>query len=128
MELDDQPRHAVAASATLRDEPNGRFSRLRRAFGLDGDDPYAPSMWARRDSGAVTGVLTITRNGTVLPARIKNGAHRYDEMLEVDAPVLLTYVPRLAQWAEQGPVELDVADVRLEDRASDDPHQARALP
>lgn len=29
---------AVAASTALRDDPNGRFARLRRAFQLDGDD------------------------------------------------------------------------------------------
>lgn len=29
---------AVAASAALRDDPNGRFARLRRSFELDGDD------------------------------------------------------------------------------------------
>jgi AAA+ superfamily predicted ATPase len=29
---------AVAASAALRDAPDGRFARLRRAFNLDGDD------------------------------------------------------------------------------------------
>lgn len=29
---------AVAASAALRDDKNGRFARLRRAFDLDGDD------------------------------------------------------------------------------------------
>jgi len=29
---------AIAASAALRDRPGGRFSRLRRAFSLDGDD------------------------------------------------------------------------------------------
>jgi hypothetical protein len=29
---------AVGASASLRDEPNGRFGRLRTAFDLDGDD------------------------------------------------------------------------------------------
>ncbi len=29
---------AVVASTALRDEPNGRFARLRRAFQLDGDD------------------------------------------------------------------------------------------
>lgn len=29
---------AVSASAALRDDPNGRFARLRRSFDLDGDD------------------------------------------------------------------------------------------
>lgn len=29
---------AVAASGALRDDPNGRFARLRRSFNLDGDD------------------------------------------------------------------------------------------
>ena len=29
---------AVAASAALRDDPNGRFARLRRSFNLDGED------------------------------------------------------------------------------------------
>ena len=32
--LDD----AISASAALRDDPKGRFARLRRAFALDGDD------------------------------------------------------------------------------------------
>lgn len=70
--------------------------------------------------------LRFAQNGTVLSARIKNGAHRYDEMREVKAPVLLTYIPRLAQWAEQGPVELDVSEVRLEDQGSCQPPPARA--
>ena len=69
----------------------------------------------------------VAQNGTVLSARLKNGAHRYEEMTQIKGPVVLTYVPRLAQWAEQGPVELDVADVRLEEQAAGDPPQARAI-
>jgi AAA+ superfamily predicted ATPase len=41
IDYDDTPDgldDAVAASAALRDDPHGRFSRLRRAFSLDGDD------------------------------------------------------------------------------------------
>ena len=41
IDYDDSPDgldDAVAASAALRDDPHGRFSRLRRAFNLDGDD------------------------------------------------------------------------------------------
>jgi AAA+ superfamily predicted ATPase len=34
----DGLENAVVASAALRDDPNGRFARLRRAFALDGDD------------------------------------------------------------------------------------------
>lgn len=52
------------------------LSNLRR-FGLDGPAPYAPRMWLS-DSG----VLTITRNGTVMPncapedaASVLAGAH-----------------------------------------------------
>ena len=38
-----------------------------RQFGLDGDHPYAPTIWAAREGGTVTGVLTIARNHTVMP-------------------------------------------------------------
>ncbi|MDP6934570.1 MAG: hypothetical protein QGG40_16725, partial [Myxococcota bacterium] len=35
---DDGLDEAIAASATLRDDPHGRFAKLRQAFGMDGDD------------------------------------------------------------------------------------------
>lgn len=41
------------------------LSNLRR-HGLDGDHPHAPRMWIDGRAG-VEGVLTITRNGTVMP-------------------------------------------------------------
>jgi len=56
----------------------------------------------------------VAQGGTVLPARLKGGARRFDEIRAIDTPVLLTYHPRLAQWAEDGPVELQVLDLRTE--------------
>lgn len=43
------------------------LSNLER-FGLDGSDRYAPAMWVTRAGGRVTDVLSVTRDGTVLPA------------------------------------------------------------
>lgn len=42
------------------------LSNLHR-FGLDGAAPYAVSMWMSKVAGHVTGVLTVTRSGTVMP-------------------------------------------------------------
>ncbi len=41
------------------------LSNLAR-FGFEGTDPHAPAFWVNPD-GPVTDVLTVTRNGTVLP-------------------------------------------------------------
>ncbi|RYG90440.1 GNAT family N-acetyltransferase [Loktanella sp. IMCC34160] len=43
------------------------LSNLDR-FGLDGDHPYAPSMWFATKGDDVTGVLTIGKGGMVMPA------------------------------------------------------------
>lgn len=36
-------------------------------YGLDGEHDYAPSMWIARDGNRVTDVLTLARNGSVMP-------------------------------------------------------------
>lgn len=52
---------------------NGRIERAMfplsnlADYGLDGDHAYAPRMWARFDGDAVTAVLTVSTNGTVIP-------------------------------------------------------------
>ncbi len=43
------------------------LSNLGR-FGLDGPHPYAPRMWLDRPDGTLAGVLTLTRNGSLMPA------------------------------------------------------------
>jgi len=68
----------------------------------------------------------VAQQGTVLAARIKNGAHRYEELREMNAPVTLTYRPRVARWAEQGPVELEVLDLWTEHEAEEDVAEAAA--
>lgn len=56
----------------------------------------------------------VAQGGTILPARLKNGASRFEEIRALDRPVTLTYVPRLAQWAEEGPIELHVSALHPE--------------
>ncbi len=41
------------------------LSNLRR-YGLDGEGPYGPGMWAHWTDNTVAGVLTVTRNHTVM--------------------------------------------------------------
>jgi len=53
----------------------------------------------------------VAKGGVILPARLKRGAHRFEEIRGLDSPIYITYSVRLAQWAEEGPVELLVHDL-----------------
>jgi single-stranded-DNA-specific exonuclease len=61
----------------------------------------------------------VAQRGTVLPARIKSGGHRLTEVLALDMPVAVTYVPRRVPRAEEGPVELVVTDLRADHAAAE---------
>ena len=65
----------------------------------------------------------VAHSGTVLPARLKNGAARFEEINALRDPVTLTYTPRLAQWAEEGPVELQVSGLVPESASSQPPRE-----
>lgn len=69
----------------------------------------------------------VAQRGTVLPARIKNGGHRLQEVAALDMPVAVTYVPRRVPRAEEGPVELLVTDLRA-DHAAAEPRRRSAPP
>ena len=56
--------------------------------------------------------LRVAQNGTIVPARLRGGARRLDEVLGIDGPLDIVCSPRLAPWAEDGPVELVVHDLR----------------
>lgn len=70
----------------------------------------------------------VAQRGAVVSARIRNGAYRYDELRAIDTPVTLTYQPRIARWAERGPIELDVIDLRAEHPAQDKTAETSAQP
>ncbi len=50
----------------------------------------------------------VAQAGVVLPARLKHGSARFEEVRALEGPLRLTHSPRLAAWAEDGPVELQV--------------------
>lgn len=125
-DLPKAPPEAIAELAELEPRAIRRLDMLG-PFGAGNPQPSFASRHVKivgRPSVDARGQdlrLRVAQNGTVLSARIKHGAHRFDEMREVNTPVVVTYIPRLAQWAEQGPVELDITDLRPEEQASGTP-------
>ena len=64
----------------------------------------------------------VAHRGTVLPARLRHSANRLEEIASMDGPIVLTYVPRIAQWAEEGPVQLQVQALQLDTNESEPAH------
>ncbi|MCA8958668.1 MAG: hypothetical protein KDC87_21505, partial [Planctomycetes bacterium] len=52
--------------------------------------------------------LRVAKDGVLLPARLHEGAESFEDVRNQNEPVTLCYTPRLAQWAEDGPVVLHV--------------------
>jgi len=48
----------------------------------------------------------VVKDGVLLPARWHQGARYFEDVRRQQEPVTLCYSPRLAQWAEEGPVYL----------------------
>ena len=76
----DRPRIEAFLRANLA---RGMFplSNLSR-FGWEGDHPYAPSFWVAETTGAISDLLTVSRNGTVLPLLPSGGFGAAAEVLE----------------------------------------------
>lgn len=53
----------------------------------------------------------LTQSGILLPARLRAGSLRFEELRRADGALDVVFSPRLAQWAEEGPVELVVQAV-----------------
>ena len=52
----------------------------------------------------------VVQDGTLMPARFRGGASQFEALRGASKGQLrVTYSPRLAQWAEEGPVELHVS-------------------
>jgi single-stranded-DNA-specific exonuclease len=85
-------------------------------------------MGNRRPRFATTGVRTIGHplcdqrgldlklrfvdRGVILPARVVRGASRFEEVRAHQGPWTITYAPRLSSRGEEGPVHLEVHDLR----------------
>lgn len=50
--------------------------------------------------------IRVAQKGVVLPGRLRLGADRFETLRNHREPVTLVYSPRLAEWAEEGPVVL----------------------
>jgi single-stranded-DNA-specific exonuclease len=48
----------------------------------------------------------VVKDGVVLPVRLHNGARHFEEIRNQKKPIVLCYSPRLAPWADEGPVYL----------------------
>jgi hypothetical protein len=50
--------------------------------------------------------IRVAQNGVVLPGRLRLGASMFETLRNHKEPVTLVHSPRLAHWAEEGPVVL----------------------
>ena len=50
--------------------------------------------------------LRVVKDGVLIPARLHLGAEHFEEIRNQKGLITLCYSPRLAQWAEDGPVYL----------------------
>jgi len=58
--------------------------------------------------------LRVTRDGVVLPARLVRGGARFEELRAKRGPWTIVYSPRLNPRGEDGPVQLEVHELRHE--------------
>jgi single-stranded-DNA-specific exonuclease len=58
--------------------------------------------------------IRLVADGIVLPARIVRGIARFEELCRDKGPWTIVYSPRLSPRGEDGPVQLDVHDLRAD--------------
>ncbi|MEO6596260.1 MAG: single-stranded-DNA-specific exonuclease RecJ [Planctomycetota bacterium] len=58
--------------------------------------------------------VRVVSEGQILPARVVRGNARFEEVRNCQGPWTLVYSPRLSPRGEEGPVQLDVYDLRID--------------
>jgi hypothetical protein len=64
----------------------------------------------------------------LLPVKLHRGAKRFEMIRTQTDPVSLCYSPRLAQWAEDGPVYLHAWHIALADSSLHPPSRPASTP
>ncbi len=62
--------------------------------------------------------LRLGQDGVVLPARLRGGARRFEELRRCSDPVRIVAAPRLSSRGEEGPVELLLHELAREEDAA----------
>lgn len=113
------PAATAEAHASLRElEPQGvRKLELLGPFGPGNDRPRFAAFDARMvghpsvDARGQDLRFRLGQHGVVLPARFARAADRFEEFRGLRGPLHVVYTPRASNWAEDGPVEIQVLSI-----------------